>query len=215
VEEHVIDTVDMPDHIGGAEVRVAARMRRLRTDKGMTLADLAERSGISSPFLSRVENHKASLTIAGLERVAAALGVPMSVFFEADELSQPIVICRSGTGRRTRLRGPNGLLLEMLAADKRGKLMEPLLVDLETASDVTTKSHPGEEFNFVLSGECELTFGDQTIRLLAGDSVYYDASVPHAARVPAGLRCRLLSIVASRDYLFHGDLTRLLNAGEA
>lgn len=198
--------------IGAAEVRVAARMHRLRNDKGLTLAQLAERSGISSPFLSRVENHKASLTIASLERIAAALGVPMGFFFEEDELSQPIVICRSGTGSRKRLRGPSGLVLEMLAGDKRAKLMEPLVVDLTTATDVSLKSHPGEEFNFVLSGECDLMFGDQSIRLLAGDSAYYDASVPHAASVPSGLHCRILAVVASRDYLFHGDLTRLLNA---
>ena len=58
-----------------------------------------------------------------------------------------------------------------------------------------------------------MVYGRQTIRLKQGDSVYYDASVPHATRAVHGMPCRVLAVIASRDYLFHGDLSRLLNDG--
>jgi quercetin dioxygenase-like cupin family protein len=75
------------------------------------------------------------------------------------------------------------------------------------------KSHSGEEFNYVLEGECLLIYGDDRIHLREGDCVYYDASIPHAAHAIKGSPSRLLVVVSSRDYLFHGDLSRLLRGG--
>ena len=62
-----------------------------------------------------------------------------------------------------------------------------------------------------MKGEMDLVYGNETIRLKEGDSCYYDATIPHGARAAKGHTCRILVVVASRDYLFHGDLTRLLN----
>jgi mannose-6-phosphate isomerase-like protein (cupin superfamily) len=165
---------------------------------------------MSQAYLSRVENHRVSLTIAGLEKLAEALAVPMRVFFDQDRRNVPITCTASGRGKRVRFRGPKGPAFAMLAAAKKGKLMEPLITDLRSAEPMVVKSHSGEEFNYVLEGECLLIYGDDQIRLREGDCVYYDASVPHAARAVKGSPCKLLAIISSRDYLFHGDLSRLL-----
>lgn len=195
-----------------AEVRIADRVRQLRVDKSLTLSQLADAAGMSQAFLSRVENHKASLTIAGLERLARALDTPMATFFEEDETTSPIVVCRAGESAKGRLRGPRGFLYEMLAAGKKGKLMEPIVVDVASARHaMPLKSHAGEEFNYILEGECEMVYGKDSILLGTDDAVYYDATVPHAARAIKSKPCRILAVVASRDYLFHGDLTKLLN----
>jgi transcriptional regulator with XRE-family HTH domain len=195
-----------------AEVRVADRLHQLRLDKGLTLAQLAAAAAMSQAFLSRVENHKASLPIAGLERVAKALGVPIAVFFQEDHQEMPISVCRAGRGSKGRIRGPRGFVFELLAGEKKGKLMEPIIADIATASrPVPLKSHPGEEFDYVIEGECILLYGKEQIHLRRGDAAYYDATVPHAARAIKGKPCRILAVVASRDYLFHGDLPRLLN----
>jgi transcriptional regulator with XRE-family HTH domain len=194
-----------------AEIKLANRLRQLRQDKQLTLKDLATAAGMSQAYLSRVENHKVSLTIAGLEHLAEALDVPMAIFFDEDSRQVPITHTPNGQGERRRFRGPNGFLFEMLAAAKKGKLMEPLIIDVRTASQpMPLKAHSGEEFNYVLSGECLLLYGDNQIHLKEGDSVYYDASIPHAARALKGRPCKLLAIISSRDYLFHGDLSRLL-----
>jgi len=195
-----------------AEARLANRLRQLRVDKTLTLSQLASAAGMSQAYLSRVENHKVSLTIAGLEQLAAALRVPISVFFEEDNRTLPISICWSGKGPKRRFRGREGLVFEMLASEKAGKLMEPLIVNLRAAKrPMALKSHSGEEFNYVLEGECLLLFGNSRIRLRQGDCAYYDASIPHAARAGKRGPSRILAVVGSRDYLFHGDLSRLLN----
>jgi transcriptional regulator with XRE-family HTH domain len=193
-----------------AEIRLANRLREIRLDRRSTLEQLASAAGMSQAYLSRVENHKASITIAGLERLASALGVPMSVFFEQDDRTLPISICRAGSGPKKRLRSRQELLFEMLAAEKAGKLMEPLIVNLSAKSN-PLKAHSGEEFNYVLTGECVLLYGDNRIHLHEGDSAYYDASTPHAAHAVKGRPCRLIAVVGSRDYVFHGDLSKLLN----
>src|SRR5688572_27347508 len=176
-----------------AEVRLADRLRQLRIDKGLTLRELASQAGMSPAFLSRIENHKVSLTIAGLEQLAAALGVPIATFFEEDRRTLPIALCRAGHGPTGRLRGRNGFLFEMLASDKKGKLMEPLLVDVGSSPDQPLVSHAGEEFNYILSGECRFVYGKEQITLRAGDALYYDATVPHAARRAKGKPCRLIA----------------------
>jgi transcriptional regulator with XRE-family HTH domain len=194
-----------------AEIKLANRLRQLRQDKHLTLKDLATAAGMSQAYLSRVENHKVSLTIAGLEQLAEALDVPMAIFFDEDSRNVPITHTPNGQGERRRFRGPTGFVFEMLAAAKKGKLMEPLIVDLRTAVQPTPlKAHSGEEFNYVLSGECMLHYGDNQIHLREGDVVYYDASIPHAAVAIKGRPCKVLAVISSRDYLFHGDLSRLL-----
>jgi mannose-6-phosphate isomerase-like protein (cupin superfamily) len=170
---------------------------------------------MSQAYLSRVENHKVSLTIAGLEQLAEALDVPLAIFFDDDSRNVPITHTLNAQGERRRFRGPTGFLFEMLAAAKKGKLMEPLIVDLRTAvHPMPLKAHSGEEFNYVLSGECVLHYGDNKIHLREGDSVYYDASIPHAAVAIKDRSCRVLAVISSRDYLFHGDLSRLLKGNE-
>ena len=193
------------------EVQVARRIRRLRLDKKLTLRRLASLSGMSDSYLSRVENHNVAIPLANLDRLAGALNVPIPVFFETDEAVHPLCVCRAGRGIRGRIRGKRGFVYEMLAAEKKGKLMEPLVVDIASASRlIPVKAHSGEELDYVLNGEFDLIYGKERIRLREGDAVYYDATVPHAARPIKGKPCRILAVVASRDYLFHGDLTRLL-----
>ena len=193
------------------EIQVARRIRRLRLDKKLTLQRLASLSGMSDGYLSRVENHKAAIPLANLDRLARALNVSITVFFETDDAVRPLCVCRAGRGIRGRIRGAGGFVYEMLAAEKKGKLMEPLLVDIASASrSMPIKSHSGEELDYVLNGECDLIYGKERIRLRKGDAVYYDATIPHAARPIKGKPCSIMAIVASRDYLFHGDLTRLI-----
>jgi transcriptional regulator with XRE-family HTH domain len=199
---------------GLAELNMAQRLKQLRTEKGLSLGALAKSCGMSSGFLSRVENHKMSLPIGSLERVAAALQVPIKFFFEEESERVLIDVCRKGEGARGRIRGPNGFVYESLVGGKKGKLMEPILVNLAPDSPTPDpKPHAGEEFDYVVEGECELTFGRQKILLRSGDSAYYDATVPHTARAIGKGPCKILVILVSRDYLFHGDLSRLLHEG--
>lgn len=195
-----------------AEIFVARRMAALRAESGLTLRELAEKSGLSDAYLNRVERQKTPINIANLEKVAAAFGVALSSFFEVDEARQPLVITRAGSARKVRFRGRGGFRVELLADTKKGKLMEPLLVDLTSAKEtVPPQSHPGQEFNYVVEGRCEFFFGKQRLELEAGDSIYFDASVPHVCRGLGKGPSRILAVVSSPDYPLHGNIAVLLD----
>ena len=193
-----------------AEIHVARRLAALRTESNFTLRELAERSGLSDAYLNRVERQKTPINIANLEKVASAFSVPLTSFFESDEARQPMVITRAGSGRKVRFRGRKGFRVELLANLKKGKLMEPLLVDLASAEhEVPLQSHPGQEFNYVIEGRCLFLFGKERIELETGDSVFFDASVPHVCRA-LGKPSRILAVAASADYPLHGNIAVLL-----
>ena len=198
--------------IAGAEIKVAERLKKIRLEKGMILSELAAAAGLSTGYLSRVENHRLSIPIASLETVAGALGVSISAFFEDESDRIRLALSRKGEGRKAQFNPPRSFRYEILVREMKGKLMEPVIVDIASGSKKPRpKPHAGEEFNYILEGECDMTYGKQTIRLREGDSVYYDATVPHCSFPVPGKPCRVLAVMASRDYLFHGDLGRLLN----
>lgn len=193
------------------ELLVSRRLAALREEAGLTLAELARRCGLSGAYLSRVENHKTAITLANLARVATALGVPMTALFEEAPAARPIVVCRHGEGKRARFRGREAIRLRLPADAKKGKLMEPLLCEIDPARPPgPLLAHRGEEFLLVLEGRCRLAFDKEEIILGPGDCVYFDSSVPHAARAHDAAPCRFVSVVSSPDYRHHGDLARVL-----
>lgn len=195
------------------EIKVADRLASLRKNQGLTLRQIAKDCKLSESYLSRIENHKAAINIANLSRVAATLGVPITAFFEDMTTERPISVCRAGQGKSVRLAFAKGLSVEMLAADKKGKLMEPFITDPgSTYEEPLPRSHQGDEFLYVLEGECILHFGKDNISLTKGDSVYFDPRIPHFTTPSPSTGCKILAVVASRDYLFHGDLSRLLKS---
>ncbi|MBE7539050.1 MAG: cupin domain-containing protein [Opitutaceae bacterium] len=197
---------------GVAEIHIARRLAALRKENRLTLREVSERSGISAAYLNRVERQKTPINIANLEKLAAAFGVSLTSFFEANDGDSPLVVTRAGQGRKVRFRGRKGFRVELLAEDKKGKLLEPLLVDLSSAkSQVALQSHPGQEFNYVIEGRCVFIYGKERMELGAGDSVYFDAMVPHVCRAIAPTPTRMLAIVASRDYPLHGNISVLLD----
>jgi len=194
-----------------AEINVARRIAALRSENNLTLRELGERTGLSDAYLNRVERQKTPINIANLEKLAAAFGVSLTSFFEADEARQPMVITRAGAGRKVRFRGRKGFRVELLAHLKKGKLMEPLLVDLASAQHtVPVQSHAGQEFNYVIEGRCLFLFGKEKIELETGDAVYFDAGVPHVCRALGRGPSRMLAIAASADYPLHGNIAVLL-----
>jgi transcriptional regulator with XRE-family HTH domain len=193
------------------EAIVAQRLAALRREVGLTLRELSAKTGLSDAYLSRVENGQTAVTLASLEKLAAVFTTPITTFFEEEERPQQLVLCRAGAGRQARFRGRTGTIVQLLADDKHAKLMEPLIVDVASAPKaVRPMAHPGEEFNYVVSGRCKFVFGEQQHVLAEGDSVYFDASVPHATHAIRGEPCQLLAVVTSRDFQMHRNISKVL-----
>ncbi len=129
-------------------------------------------------------------TVATLLNISKILNVGIDHFFTDSEDTGQIEVTRADerlSVHHDELTGSESGLLtynyESLAYRLSKKKMEPFFVEFEAApTGGVPLSHDGEEFIFVVEGAIDLTYGDNHIRLGAGDSVYYHATVPHSIR---------------------------------
>jgi transcriptional regulator with XRE-family HTH domain len=182
-------------------MRIGEKIKNVREEKGISLAELAEKSGFSSALLSQIENHMISPPLGTLIKIGRALEVPIGHFFE-DKIDAPFVIVRSAERKHvSRVASKEGVKFgysyESLAQDKKNRFMEPFLVTLEPATkkDRNAYSHEGEEFIFVLEGEMEVTLEDHTDVLKPGDCIYFDSKLRHRVECVGEQNTRILAVI--------------------
>jgi transcriptional regulator with XRE-family HTH domain len=153
---------------------IGPQVRRLRHDRRMTLAQVAERSGLNVGYLSQIENDKASPSLESLNALAGAIDVPMT-WFLLDVAPAPRVVRAS---ERRRWRGAAGVRVEEVDG---GLPRDVRVVQVTTGSGQTSGSHAhaGEEHQLVVSGRLRVTQGPHTAELGPGDYLLWDATVPH------------------------------------
>ncbi|MGI6853862.1 helix-turn-helix domain-containing protein [Mesorhizobium sp. 1B3] len=160
------------------------RLRRLRKITGLTLKELSDRAGLATSTISKIENDRMSPTYDVLLKLAAGLAIDLSSLLEG-----PATVQASGrldvTRAAERRKHPTGTYVyEPFATGLTRKGMDPTVVRVTARSidefpDLIR--HPGEELVFVISGTVELHAEFYApIRLEAGDSAYYDATMGHA-----------------------------------
>ena len=183
------------------DMRIGEKIKKLREEKGMSLGELAEKSGFSSALLSQIENHMISTPLGTLIKIAQAMDVAIGHFFE-DKAEAPFVIVRATERRHvSRVASKGGVKYgysyESLAQDKKNRYMEPFLVTLEPATrkDRNAYSHEGEEFIFVLEGEMEVTLEDHTDLLKPGDCIYFDSRLRHRVECVGQGETKILAVI--------------------
>jgi transcriptional regulator with XRE-family HTH domain len=152
-------------------------LRRLREDRRISLKVLAEQTGFSSSFLSQVENGQASPSISSMERIATALGVTLSQFFNHAEASRGSVV-RGGDRACLNLEWSLAEI-ESAGALDRGSQLYAFLVKLRVGGLSGKHARPStnDEFAFVYNGEVILTLGETDHLLAPGDSAVIPAGV--------------------------------------
>lgn len=162
-------------------VDVGRSLRRLRMSQGYSLRRLADKSGLAVNTLSLIENGKVSPSVSTLQRVAQTLKVPMTALFEMDVPRRPVVLSRSG--QRPKAAFVHGAL-EDLGVGMASRAMEPFAITLEPAADSGPRPivHVGQEFVFCLEGRIDYEVAETEYALEPGDSLLFDATLPHRWR---------------------------------
>lgn len=176
-----------------AQIRasVAVNLRRERLARGLSLRDLATASGISKALLSQIERSVANPTVIVLGRIADALSVTFG------ELTRPGVprpeVVRGAGGRP----GSGGRML--FAANERRRFdMSEGVLDPGDKGVPSDHGRGSVEYGYVVDGVVELTIGEETFRLEAGDAVRFGSEVQHHYLAIGG-RARLLTVVSYVD----------------
>lgn len=160
---------------------LAQRVRALRAARGMTLDRLATATGLTKSYLSKIENAHKLPPIATLSRIAQALGTGIASFFGGVDARAGASLVRKAE-RLPVVRGGTafGYDYESLAHKRLAKCMEPFVFTFPSRIDRHVFfEHEGEEFVFILSGKVVFQIGDERLTLNEGDSLYFDATIPH------------------------------------
>ena len=161
-----------------AEVLVGRRLRDLRTKHGFSLRALAERSGLNINTLSLVENGKSSPSVSTLQQLALAMDIPISAFFESEPIEKRVVFT-SAAGRPQAAFGSTQM--QNLGKDFTGNAVQPFVVTIKPGMGSGDRMivHTGYEFVYCLIGAIRYQIEENEYILHAGDSLVFEAHLPH------------------------------------
>jgi transcriptional regulator with XRE-family HTH domain len=186
----------MSDELAG----LGARLRKLRGERGWRLEDLAERTGLSRAYLSRLESGERQPSLSSLFGVARAYDVPFSSLFEPEPEAEEAVIVRATEGSPQR--GKGGLLYSRLSDGGWAFNLQPLrvVVPAEREADALY-SHEGEQWLYVLSGRLRFGIGEEEVVLSPGDAAHFDADRSHRFWALDGRDAEALVVACAVPYL--------------
>ena len=180
----------MPD----VNLSLGARLRGLRKERALSQRELADLADLSPNAISLIERDEISPSVATLQRLAAALGVKMSYFFESATVAR---VLHFRPNQRPVIRGA-GLTIEGLGARLDGQQMEPFFITLAPHADMGTGQvvHTGHEFVCCLAGRVRYEIDGTAYLLEPGDFLLFEANLPHRWGNPGDEDARLLLVLA-------------------
>jgi transcriptional regulator with XRE-family HTH domain len=174
------------------------KIRDLRIRRGLTVQQLASATGLSKGFISQLENHRSSPSLATLHDFARVLETS-AAYLVADQDQAPCVVPATERPNLTAKDGTSRI--EVLSARARRNL-ELIMIELPpgiSAGDAR-QSHAGEECLLCTEGEVRLTFGERVIQLGPGDSCHYDGHQAHAIENSGSTVARVLIALTPAAY---------------
>jgi len=193
VAPHLKETLD--------NYHVGDKLKHLRLRRKMGLVELSRHTGLSPALLSKLEHGKLYPTLPTLSRIALVFSVSLDHFFSNEREKHVFAVTR----KKERLRFPESPevdpaafdfeSLDFLATDRK---FNAYLADFHAVppEKIRVHQHPGVEFIYVLKGRLNLRVGAGQEILEAGDSLYFDAQLPHGYSRAGNKACSALVVTA-------------------
>ena len=181
------------------EKQIAKNIKKVRLDHNMSQERLADLSGLTKGYISKIEKSDTAPPFSTLVKIADALNVDITVL-TAEELELPgdidLCIVRDGEGKKVSSSTLEGYHYEALAHKKSGKNMEPFIL-MPAFDEKAVFSHDGEEFMYIVEGTHEFIYDNKKYILNKGDSIYFDSRTPHTGRSIGRKRAKILAVMYS------------------
>lgn len=183
------------------EAAIGREVRSFRQQQGMTVAQLAQLTGLSIGMLSKIENGITSPSLTTLQALSHAFSTSITSFFRGFEERRAVQHVKAGDhveiDRRGSRAGHQYNLLGHIGANASGVMVEPYLITLTSKSDTFPAfQHDGIELLYMLEGVVDYRHGDQIFRLEPGDSLIFDADALHGPEGLVTLPARYLSVIS-------------------
>ena len=188
--------IEMPVESSGRRPPLVGRqIRRWRSERGLTLARVAESAGLNVGYLSQIETDKASPSLACLSALAGALEVPIA-WFLVDE-TRPPEVARASDRRWREVDGGRASRV-----DTRGSSDISIVeINVQPGQGTGVHTHPGDEHHLITAGRFRLTQGPHVTELGPGDYLRWDGLIPHDAEAIGDEPASMLIIRLTR----HGE----------
>ena len=178
-------------------IEVARRLRGLRESLDLDLGKMSELCGIDPESLAAYESGTVDIHVSALHQIAEAAGVePAALLFGSEPRMETFCVTRAGRGAKVERTAAYSY--QDLAAGMRHRVLAPYMVTIQpgdTEKPQEPNVHSGQEFNYVVSGDVEISVGGKTTLLHPGDSIMFDSRLPHALKaVGPGAACVLAII---------------------
>jgi transcriptional regulator with XRE-family HTH domain len=178
--------------------QIALRLNALRSEAGLSLEALAERSGVSKSMISLIERAETSATAVVLDRIAAALGCSLTAFFEGDETSPDPLSRRAA---QSTWRDPeSGYVRRMLSPPHFDSPIDLIEVTFPAGARVAYAATHGRDLHqqiWIVSGAMDIQVGDTTYSLAAGDCLATKVGEPIVYTNPHAKEARYLVALTS------------------
>ena len=165
------------------EIRVGARLRARRLERGLTITEVAERAGLTAGFISQLERDLTSASLSSLYRICAVLELRVGDLI--DDVPAGRLIRREEQARRSLALGDAEHLLLSSRDERRFHVTESHIPPGGSAGEEPYTLPADVELVYVLSGLLELQVGDEVHELEQGDTLTYSPRDPHTWRNPS------------------------------
>ena len=175
---------------------IGARLRELREVSDYTIEELAAELRLSPEVYASYEENGKDVPISVIYEIANKFKVDFTEIVTGQSAKlETYHLIRRGGGKVIK-RNPE-YHFDDLAYRYANKVMQPLLVTLEPTDAVAKLiTHAGQEFNLVLEGVVIVTLGDKEFEMKAGDSIYFNPTIPHGQRCGSDVKARFLTVIA-------------------
>jgi transcriptional regulator with XRE-family HTH domain len=180
------------------EAAIGQAARAFRRQGGRGVAEVAKAAGLSAGMLSKIENGSISPSLASLQALARALQVPVTALFRDFEEVRDTTFVRAGEGLLVSRDGPRiGHEYRILGHTTSKRLgVEPYLMRYDDAMEVfPVYQRPGSEFIYVLEGRLTYRHGSRLFTMAPGDSLLFQADVPHGPEALLQTPVRYIAVV--------------------
>ncbi len=162
-------------------MKIGKQIRILRKEKGITLDELSERSCVALATLSRMENSKMTGTLDSHNRICKALGASLVDLYRELEDESKTIESVPRTKRTEHFVHATKATYELLVTKTLDKKIMPLMIKIKGGGATQPEENkPGvEKFIYLMTGSLNVKVGDQSYDMKRGDSLYFDASLPH------------------------------------
>ncbi len=176
---------------------IGARIKALRTEKGLSTSLLAELAGVDETKLSNVENFRTIPDLLFLTSISEGLQTGMADLFQEAELDlgKPYLLLRKDAREKMDRADSGGISYEVIMTKYINNcLFTPTIVTIASGVKRAPISTNALEFVLIISGSMVTGFGQEEITLHEGDTLFYDARMPHSLYNTTEKDCVLLSV---------------------